>query len=657
MGLLKQIHRRLKPNYFRLHLLYFLSLGLVGAIIMFFIEEQEVAFLDCLFMTYSSATQTGLATVDVASLHVASIWVLLVMMTMGNQVLFSSLLPVLVREFYFRRAFHLAKFEDKRVLKQQIEFRALQSMKRITVGLYVVIMTVAFAILGPYCTYVYADLMEERGCSGSWFAWVSMHTAWCNVGFTPLSDSVMAVQGDYVILLTLSTLVMLGNTLYPVALRFTVYFLHRVFPNYDPYKFLLRFPRRCCTHMFPDVHTRMLFACLLIFNLGQYFLMMIFEFHGSLAYLPPMTRSLVCWFQTVVTRTGGFQAVDLSILAPSVQFTMAILMYISSYPMIASLRQMSEESRQYVSMDEVEEEVDQSLAEATIDVKKKSRSFAKQVRTKCMADLWLLSAAIFVMTASESAQISRGQFNIFSLIFETCSAFGTVGASLGYPGIYTSLSTVFHPLGKCAVIFVMIAGRHRGLPRNIDRAVNLTAMSGEAEIAADPEVKEYLQAVALACSALESQKRQGITQPRPRREAPPPPPPPAAVKELSITWDDALSSHTIRPPSGGKADPAAQVTPTGVDNLRGEQDALITLEDASGNGPTGVGEAPDQSADHDSSSWWSPTLQTAPSPVPFASPPPPSDLSPNTDHGYRSVLDHINPFPVLPDHPPDSGLR
>jgi len=665
MEFLQKCRRCAKPTYFRLHLLYFLLLGLCGATIMFFIEGQQVAFLDCLFMTYSSATQTGLVTVDVGSLQVASMWVLLVMMTLGNQVLFSSLIPVLAREAYFRRAFHQSKFQDKGLLKRQIEFRALQSMQRITVGLYVLILTVAFAILAPYCTHVYADLMAARGCSGAWFAWVSVHSAWCNVGITPFNDSVMAVQGDYVILLTLSTLVMLGNTMYPVALRSTVYLLHRLCPDYGPYKFLLRFPRRCCTHMFPEIHTRMLFACMLIFNLGQYFLMMIFDFNGSLANLPPMTRNLVCWFQTVVTRTGGFQAIDLSILFPAVQLTMAILMYISSYPMIASLRQMSEESRQHVSMGDVEEQRGRSLAEATIYVKKKSYSFSKQVRTKCMADLWLLSGALFVLAVSESTQIQKGSFSIFSLIFETCSAYGTVGVSLGYPGTYASLSTVFHPVGKLAVICVMIAGRHRGLPRSIDRAVSLNAMAVEAEIAADPQVKEYLQAIALACSAIERQKREGPAQPRPQREAPTPPP--GVVKGPSAHSGNAPSAHN-------------EVTQTEAENLRGEHDALMTLAERNSpwrtapptltpnhalpptslsahwhpdaivaptdvpyNGPTSVGEAPDPPAEHRSSSCSN--LSSQASSAPFRrSPHRPSLISPLTrTTDTASVPSHPSP--------------
>ena len=64
-------------------------------------------------------------------------------------------------------------------------------------------------------------------------------------------------------------------------------------------------------------------------------------------------------------------------------------------------------------------------------------------------------------------------FNIFNIIFELVSAYGTVGLSLGVPYDNFSLSGSFSTLSKLVVIVVMLRGRHRGLPVAIDRAVML----------------------------------------------------------------------------------------------------------------------------------------------------------------------------------------
>lgn len=80
---------------------------------------------------------------------------------------------------------------------------------------------------------------------------------------------------------------------------------------------------------------------------------------------------------------------------------------------------------------------------------------------------------------------------VFSIMFEVCSAYGTVGLSLGTPTVRppssprhsispfrssqknTSLAGALRPLSRLVLIAVMIRGRHRGLPIAIDRAVLL----------------------------------------------------------------------------------------------------------------------------------------------------------------------------------------
>ncbi|KAG8892025.1 low affinity potassium transporter, partial [Tulasnella sp. 403] len=66
-----------------------------------------------------------------------------------------------------------------------------------------------------------------------------------------------------------------------------------------------------------------------------------------------------------------------------------------------------------------------------------------------------------------------GWFNIFTILFEIVSAYGTVGLSLGIPDQNYSFSGACRTLTKLIVILVMLRGRHRGLPVAIDRAVML----------------------------------------------------------------------------------------------------------------------------------------------------------------------------------------
>jgi hypothetical protein len=61
-------------------------------------------------------------------------------------------------------------------------------------------------------------------------------------------------------------------------------------------------------------------------------------------------------------------------------------------------------------------------------------------------------------------------------LFEVVSAYGTVGLSLGYPGINASFSAEFSVVSKLVIIAMQLRGRHRGLPNALDRAVGLTIL-------------------------------------------------------------------------------------------------------------------------------------------------------------------------------------
>ena len=66
-----------------------------------------------------------------------------------------------------------------------------------------------------------------------------------------------------------------------------------------------------------------------------------------------------------------------------------------------------------------------------------------------------------------------GYFNVFAILFETTSAYGNVGLSLGHPDVMTSLCGKFTTFGKVVICAMMLRGRHRGLPYAIDRAIVL----------------------------------------------------------------------------------------------------------------------------------------------------------------------------------------
>lgn len=84
---------------------------------------------------------------------------------------------------------------------------------------------------------------------------------------------------------------------------------------------------------------------------------------------------------------------------------------------------------------------------------------------------------------------------------------GNVGLSLGEPTVSTSLCGLFGVFGKLVICAMMIRGRHRCLPYNIDRAIMLpgdSAPSAENDMLGRP--------LSRAVSASKTSQRRGVTR-------------------------------------------------------------------------------------------------------------------------------------------------
>ena len=116
-------------------------------------------------------------------------------------------------------------------LNQIHEYRALGMLLWIVLGYYV-----AFILIGGFIfTMIYsfdhgARQVQERNNQTSpvWPGIFLSLSAFQNVGISVLPDSLVQFQRDTAILLMVSTLTHVGNTMYPMALRLIVWIFYRV---------------------------------------------------------------------------------------------------------------------------------------------------------------------------------------------------------------------------------------------------------------------------------------------------------------------------------------------------------------------------------------------------------------------------------------------
>jgi len=298
-----------------------------------------------------------------------------------------------------------------------------------------------------------------------------------------VDQSMIPFQQAYPMILALIYLIIAGNTGFPVLLRFNIWLLLKLTPSRfglkEPLTFLLDHPRRCFVYLFPSHQTWFLFSVVLGLVLTDWFFFLVLDIGTPVIEAIPLPRRvLLGLIQATAVRAAGFAAVPLAALAPGVKVLYVVMMYVSVYPIAMSVRSTNvyEENSLGIFEDQ-DESVDENFTPVGSTATVWSQYLALHMRKQLSFDMWWLALALFLLCIIERPGLTNpannSWFDIFTIVFELVSAYGTVGLSLGLPTANYSLSGAFHPLSKLIICLVMLRGRHRGLPVAIDRAVML----------------------------------------------------------------------------------------------------------------------------------------------------------------------------------------
>ncbi|EJS42862.1 trk2p [Saccharomyces arboricola H-6] len=395
-----------------------------------------------------------------------------------------------------------------------VEYRALRLLCNILVIYYVGFNIVAFVIVVPWiCTRQhYAEIVRQNGVSPTWWGFFTAMSSFTNLGLALTSNSMVSFSTAPYPLIFMMLFIIIGNTGFPIVLRFVIWIMFKTSKDLSQFKeslgFLLDHPRRCFTLLFPSAPTWWLFITLVFLNATDWILFIILDFDSAvIKQIAKGYRVLMGLFQSVCTRTAGFNVVDLSKLHPSIQVSYMLMMYVSVLPLAISIRRTNVYEEQSLGLydndqgyGDITDEDDTTdnynddggeqnepaspKAKAKHKPKKHSpRSFVgAHLRKQLSFDLWFLFLGLFIICICESRRIqdaNEPDFNVFSILFEIVSAYGTVGLSLGYPNTNTSLSAQFTVFSKLVIIAMLIRGRNRGLPYTLDRAIMLPSSNLE----------------------------------------------------------------------------------------------------------------------------------------------------------------------------------
>ncbi|OTA68669.1 TrkH-domain-containing protein [Hypoxylon sp. EC38] len=397
------------------------------------------------------------------------------------------------------------------------EYRALKLLS-IVVPLYFFLWQFLGCIsLGAWIANNLPQPALDNGISPWWNGIFNGVSAFNNSGMSVLDANMIPYGSAYFVLIIMGAMILAGNTAYPVFLRLTLWCSLKVlklltYPQdlvewKETLEYILKYPRRVYTNLFPSRQTYWLVFMLFVLNGTDWVAFEVLNLGNTTLEKTPLgSRIIDGLFQALAVRSGGFYVVSIPTLFIGLQVLYVVMMYISVYPVVITMRHSNVYEERSLGIygedptyshaltrpvshgqpgskaQSLSRMIRLAFAEwygvgAAPDQREESRiSFiSHQIRGQLSHDLWWLVLAVLLIVIIETKHFLEDPvtFSVFNVVFEVVSAYGCVGISIGFPTAAYSFSGGLYPGSKLVLCAVMIRGRHRGLPVALDRAVRL----------------------------------------------------------------------------------------------------------------------------------------------------------------------------------------
>ena len=395
--------------------------GLIGTLLLWLpwshAPGEDLTFLDALFTASSALCVTGLIVVDTGTA-----WspfgqsVIMVLIQLGGLGLIT-----------FGTLFALALgrrvgFGERMRVAEQV--KAFQVGGVVELVRNIVLLSLGVEIIGALLLYP-AFAAEEGAGAGAFYALFHSISASNNAGFAFYGDSLSRFVGDPLVNIVITGLFILGGLGFIVQVNLIGYARNR-------------------RHNRLTLHTKIVLVVTAVLCLLGFGVVAALEWNNpaTLGELPLGAKLWGAFFQGVTPRTAGFNTVDIGALEnPTLIFTM-LLMFIGGSP--GSTAGGIKTATFFVLAASAWSMV-RGYGELTIFGRRVSTQTAMKADTVVLLSSGIVIAALFLLSITESIEL-------LPLAFETMSAFGTVGLSMGATG---ELSVI----GQLVVIALMYLGR------------------------------------------------------------------------------------------------------------------------------------------------------------------------------------------------------
>ena len=420
-----KIYKKISDNPAIVFLLSFVLVIMFGTVFLMLpsatANQGNTSFIDALFTSTSATCVTGLIVHDTGShfTFLGQIIILGLIQIGGLGIMtISTAFAIILGQKLTLRSENI--MQD--VVGESNKVQMFQLIKNIF------FVTVVFEMIGAIPLYFVFD----HDLFSAVFHSIS---AFCNAGFSLYSNSFENFYGNWILNLTVMLLIIFGG------IGFTVISdLKRIISSKK-----LGFKRL-------SLHSKIAIITTFILIAIGFILYFISEFNYTMEHFSFKDRFLSSLFQSVTTRTAGFNTIDNSNLSYPSVFITWILMFIGASPGSTG-GGIKTTTLAVIVLSIV------SIIKGRTDVIAYNKKIPEITTRKVMAliavSLLVLFLMIFLLLEFGLDNNSAGQENFGKfqeIVFEAFSAFGTVGLSMG---ITSNLSII----GKIIIIILMYLGR------------------------------------------------------------------------------------------------------------------------------------------------------------------------------------------------------
>ena len=378
---------------------------------------KVTSFFDCLFIATSSTCVTGLVTLDTGThWNYFGKTVIMILIEVGGLgfMSFATLFALLLGK--------KITMQQRLVMQESLNSFKLQGL--VKMARYVLIFT--FTVQTVAAIILSTQFIPQFGLGkGIYYSIFHSISGFCNAGIDLFGNfsSVTSYHDNPVVIITLGSLIIIGG------LGFYVW--QEIYTNKGFRKLSL--------------NTKVVLLVTAILIVGGTILMYLFEMNnpGTIKNMSLRGQILSSWFAAVTPRTAGFNSISTADMSPGGRFLTIILMFIGGSPgsTAGGIKTTTVGILFFTVV---------SVVKGREDTEIFKKRIPRDIVTRAIAITFIAISLVTVVTMILC--ITEKGTSLEYIIYETVSAFGTVGLTLG-------LTPHLSDIGKVVLAFTMYCGR------------------------------------------------------------------------------------------------------------------------------------------------------------------------------------------------------